>query len=228
MQWLSQAPGPIPDQVQVAFSHDAATREAFSRQAAADWRNFLVARGSELCPGGRLVVLTMALDGDGDFGYQPLVKAIYAALLDMVSQGFFREEEMRRMAIPTVGRSSADFLAPFEAEERFAGLCVEEIDIFIGEDHIWRDFERSGDAQAFGAQWTAFSRASVFPTLAEGLEGGKKDARAAQFMDILEAGTAARLAVRPERMLIPLGRVLLAKEIEESPAVFPAGPGARV
>jgi hypothetical protein len=62
VQWLSRAPAPIPDQVQVAYSQDSAAREAFARQAADDWRSFLAHRGRELHPGGRLVVLTMALD----------------------------------------------------------------------------------------------------------------------------------------------------------------------
>jgi len=210
IQWLSKVPGSIPDQVQVAFSKDEPTRAAFHKQSAEDWRSFLLARGRELCPGGRLAVLTMALEDDGNFGYSPLVKALYAALKDLLESGFIGEEEFRRMVIPTVGRSRADLLAPFDAEGRFGGLRVEEAEVFIGEDHIWAEFERNGDRRAFGAQWTAFARGSVFPTLARGLDGGG-NARAAEFMDRLEAGTAARLAENPERMLIPLGKVLLVK-----------------
>ncbi|MBV8116141.1 MAG: hypothetical protein JO300_15465 [Silvibacterium sp.] len=214
VQWLSKAPGPIPDQVQVAYSKDEATRAAYYRQSAEDWQNFLLARGRELCPGGRLVVLTMALDENRDFGYWPLLKAMYGALIEMVDSGFIREDEFRHMAIPTVGRSRADLLAPFDAEGRFGGLRVEEAEVFIGEDHIWADFEQHRDAGAFGAQWTAFARGSVFPTIAKGLHSGE-NARTveftAEFMDRLEADTAARLAERPERMLIPLGKVLLAK-----------------
>jgi hypothetical protein len=37
--------------------------------------------------------------------------------------------------------------------------------------------------------------------------------RAAQFIEDLESGTTMRLAANPGRMLIPLGRVLLAKEL---------------
>ena len=66
--------GTIPDQVQVAYSHDSTARAAFARQAAEDWQDFLVHRGRELRPGGRLVVLTMALDDSGDFGFRPLIE----------------------------------------------------------------------------------------------------------------------------------------------------------
>jgi hypothetical protein len=120
---------------------------------------------------------------------------------------------MRRMVIPTVARSRADFLAPFGAKGCFGSLRLEELEIFLGEDHFWTDFERDGDAQRFAARWAAFSRASVFPTLAGSLNGGRNDPRTAQFVERLESDTTLRLAAKPEGMLIPLGRVLLAKEL---------------
>ena len=89
---------------------------------------------------------------------------------------------------------------------------IEEIEVFFGEDHIWSDFEQRRDAKEFGARWAAFSRASVFPTLAHGLQGGRASERAGEFIESLETGVAKRLAAKPEPMLIPLARMLLAKE----------------
>ena len=59
IQWLSRIPAPIPDHVQVAYSSDEAVRAAYAKQAAHDWHEFIAFRGRELCPGGRLVVMTM-------------------------------------------------------------------------------------------------------------------------------------------------------------------------
>jgi hypothetical protein len=137
---------------------------------------------------------------------------MYASLLNMVDKGFVCAEDVRRMAIPTVGRSLAELEAPFAAAGTFAGLSVEQMEVFLSEDRIWAQFEGDGDAHAFGARWAAFSRASVFPTLAAGLEGGRDDPRAAGFVNRLEADVTARLAAAPERMLIPLGKMLLVKE----------------
>jgi hypothetical protein len=212
VQWLSQTPAMIPDQVQVAFSQNASARAAYASQAAEDWQKFLVARGHELCPGGRLAILTMASDDEGEFGYRPLLDAMYTTLVEMVDSGFLFARELQRMAIPTVGRSRADLLAPFGVDGSFGGLRVEEIEVFFGEDHIWSDFEQHRSSQEFGARWAAFSRASVFPTLALSLESGRTSARAAEFTERLEAGITARLAAKPEPMLIPLARVLLARE----------------
>jgi hypothetical protein len=211
VQWLSHAPAPIPDQVQAAYSKDAALRDLYARQAAEDWRSFLRHRGCELRPGGRLVVLTMTLTPDGDFGYRPVLVAMYAALLQLVDEGFLGEAELHQMVIPTVGRSLADLEESFP-EGRFAGLAIDPAEIFLARDPIWEDFERDGDAKAFGVLWAAFSRASVLPTLALALKEGGTDARTARFLDRVEAGMASRLAAAPEKFAIPLALVALRKE----------------
>ncbi|MEZ2130858.1 MULTISPECIES: SAM-dependent methyltransferase [unclassified Sinorhizobium] len=211
VQWLSHAPAPIPDQVQVAYSKDKAVREQYARQAAEDWRTFLQHRALELRPGGRLVVLTMALTQDGDFGYQPVLEAMYAALLQLIDEGFLSEAEVHRMAIPTVARGLSDLKEPFSGG-RFADLAIDHAEVFLGQDPIWNDFERDGDAKAYGARWAAFSRASVLPTLALSLEGGATDPRVAGFLDSVEAGMSTRLAASPLKFAIPLGVVALRKE----------------
>ena len=116
------------------------------------------------------------------------------------------------MVIPTFARSRTDLMAPFSGNARFAGLSIEHLDVFEGEDRIWQDFQHDHDAHKFGARWAAFSRASVFPTLAEALDGGLDDRRARAFMDKLEAANAARLAEKPEPMVISLASMVLVKE----------------
>ena len=210
VQWLSRVPALIPDQVQVAYSRDAAARAVFSLRAAQDWQLFLRHRSAELRPGGRLVTLSMAVDDQGDFGYRASVAAIYDSLTDLVEEGLVSASEMHRMVIPTYGRTRADFLAPFAESGRFAGLSLEELEIFYGEDHIWDKFQRDGDAAAFGMRWAAFSRASVGPTLAAALDNGV--ARAPEFIERLGARMAARLAAAPEKTSIPLAKMVLVKD----------------
>ncbi len=215
VQWLGRVPCAIPDQVQVAYSRDTAARSAFAEQAAEDWRRFLSMRSRELRPGGRLVVLTMATDDSGDFGYRPVVDALYGTLVDMVDRGLIRKEEFRRMVIPTVGRTRAQFMEPFAKGGCFEDLSIEDFELFHGEDRIWTQFEASGDSHAFGALWAAFCRASVFPTLAARLDGAPDSARSVKFIDELETGVAARLAAAPVRMTIPLAQMMLVKGIDE-------------
>ncbi len=162
LQWLSRTPGPIPDQVQVACSRDDRARAEYSRQSAEDWRNFLTCRSRELRPGGKLVLQMMALHDDGDFGYRPLLTALYSAITSLVSEGFISEDEMHRMAIPTVGRSRSDLLAPFSEERQLGDLAIEALDVFDAEDSIWRQFERDRDAGGFGADGPSFRELRSF------------------------------------------------------------------
>jgi hypothetical protein len=211
VQWLSRTPALIPDQVQVAYSHDANACAAYARQAAEDWHAFLVHRADELRPGGRLVVLTMAKTDDGDFGYRLVLDALIGALMDLAAEGVVSPAEVEKMAIPTYGRTRAEFTAPFGESGQVAGLALASIEIFLGEDHIYEDYEKDGDAGAFGQRWAAFVRASTFPTLAEALTGGG-EGRAQQFYDLLEARLAARLAASPRPNAIPLAKLLLVRQ----------------
>ena len=85
--WLRRVPAPIPDHVHVAYSSDEAVRAAYAKQAAHDWHEFIAFRGRELCPGGRLVVTTMALDDNGEFGYRPLFNGMADVLGELTATG---------------------------------------------------------------------------------------------------------------------------------------------
>jgi hypothetical protein len=208
VQWMSRVPSAVPDHIHYSRSAVASVRAAYARQGAEDWQTFLALRGRELRPGGRLVILLMALDEDGDFGFGPVMDHLQAALTEFVAEGFVAAAEHARMAIPTVGRSRSDLLAPFAASGRFAGLEMVQLDVFEGADPIWDAYEASRDAKALAVSWAAFTRAFTLPTFAAALDGA---GRAAAFGDRLEADLIKRFAAAPVRMPITLGRVHLVK-----------------
>lgn len=210
-QWLSAMPGEVHDHVHVAYSNDHAVRAAYAERAAMDWHNFVAYRGRELAPEGRLVVMTIALDEDGTTGFPTLIDAMLEGLRERVRDGLVREEEVRRMTIPTFARGEKDFRAPFAPSGRFEGLTIDHLEMFNAEDRFWARFRADRDAEAFGGQWAAFARAALFPALVRGLDGGVKDARAGEFVDQLERAVAARLSNAPEPMRIPLALVELVK-----------------
>src|SRR5262249_54477834 len=108
-------------------------------------------------------------------------------------------------------RSEKDFRNPFSPKGRFEGLTIEHLEVFNAEDRFWTRFQLDGDAEAFGAQWAAFARAALFPSLATALEGGVGDPRAAEFVEQLESAVAQRLSSAPEPMQIPLASLVLVK-----------------
>ena len=211
IQWLSKVPAPVPDHILVAYSSDDGARAAHAKQAAHDWHEFIAFRGRELRRGGRLVVMTMAVDDEGEFGYRPLFASVLDALDEFRRDGLITEDEVHRMSVPVVARSEADFFAPFAPSGRFEQLEIDHLEVFNAEDRFWTQYQTDRDATAFGTAWAAFVRAAVFPTLAGALDGGRDDPRASQFVERLEAGVAQRLAAAPEQMQIPLAHLVLIK-----------------
>ncbi|MDZ7882593.1 MAG: SAM-dependent methyltransferase [Mycobacterium sp.] len=206
--WLSRLPAPVTDHVHASFSADEETRAAHERLAARDWHEFVAFRGRELCPGGRAVVMTMAVAENGEFGYRPLFAALMAELAELVQREVISADELTGMCIPISGRRAVDFTTPFAPSGRLEQLTIEHLEVFDAEDRFWRQYQKDRDATTFGAQWASFLRAAVFQTLAGALDAAD---RRAPFCDALEAGVAARLADAPEQMQIPMAQVVLHK-----------------
>jgi hypothetical protein len=211
IHWLSRNPGSIDGHIQVDYCSDEKVRAAYAKQAAHDWHEFIAFRGRELSPGGRLVVMTMAIGEDGDAGFRPLLAAMTAGLDELASDGLITVDEVSRMCLPTFGRRARDFTAPFAPSGRFEGLEVEHLEVFDADDRFWNRYRINSDAKAFGAKWAEFARASVFSTLSAALAGGDADPRTPEFLDRLEAGVAGRLAAAPAPTRIPLALVVLVK-----------------
>jgi hypothetical protein len=157
------------------------------------------------------VILLMALDEDGDFGFGPVMDHLQAALTKFVAEGFLASAEHARMAIPTVGRSRGDLLAPFGTNDHFAGLDVVQADTFTGADPIWEAFEATRDVKSLAMSWAAFTRAFALPTIAAALDSTSAPGRTAAFGERLEAELVERFAAAPVRMPITLGRVHLVR-----------------
>jgi salicylate 1-O-methyltransferase len=211
VQWTSRLPvdpAAHAGQLRPACCDVESVCAAYARQAAHDWHEFIAFRGRELCTGGRLVVMTLAVGEDGERGFGPLVAALTDALTELTSAGVVSADEVNRMCLPIVGRTAADFRAPFAPSGLFERLQVEHLEVFDGEDRFWTRYEKDRDATAFGAPWAQFARASVFPAFTSALDD---PARAGDVADRLESAVAARLSARPERTPIPLAHVVLVK-----------------
>jgi hypothetical protein len=165
-------------------------------------------RGRELAPGGRLVVLTLGADEDGQLGFGPLLEAMVDTLAELVAEAVIGTEEHVRMAIPVVGRTGKDFESPFAPKGTFEKMSITHMELFDAEDRFWKQYQRDGKADAFGKQWAAFLRNALFPALVAALDQQRSVER---FFDRLESGIATRLAAAPERIRIPLALLMIEK-----------------
>jgi hypothetical protein len=208
IHWLSRVPCSIEGHIQVNYCTDDSVRSAYAKQAARDWHEFVAFRGRELSPGGRLVVMTMAVDEDGDVGYRPLFDATSETLADLVERKVLTDDECRAMSIPFTARRTRDFLSPFAPSGTFEKLTVQHLEVFGGEDRFWAQYRIDKKAKEFGQRWAAFLRIIAFPTLAATLPVDRRPG----FVDQLSKGVAERLTAAPTEVRIPLAAVVIEKQ----------------
>jgi hypothetical protein len=113
VHWLSRIPEPVPDGWHASATEISEVQNAYARQAAEDWRQFLRHRGEELRPGGRLVVSLMAISDDGAPGWEPLLRHLRAERDAMLAAGAISADEDARR--PCQGN---DCLAQWDAVRR--------------------------------------------------------------------------------------------------------------
>ncbi|MHA7663037.1 class I SAM-dependent methyltransferase [Mycolicibacterium sp. HS_4_1] len=212
IHWLSRTPAEIHDHVQASYSGDAQVRAACARQAAHDWHEFIAFRGRELSPGGRLVVMTMGQHDDGRLGLEPLFDGLMHALADLHTQRLVTADELRRMHLPIVGRSIADFRSPFAPSGRFERLQITHLTVADEPDRFWLQYQNDRDATAFAKSWVAFTRAAVFDSLFEGLDPADP-ARRCRLADALAAALMDQLSSAPQPMPIPVAHIVVQKQL---------------
>lgn len=162
VHWLSAVPCSIPNHIWSPYAQGA-VRDAFRKRAADDWQAFLTARAAEFRSGGQLVVVASSADDRGFAGAEGLMNMANEELLAMVRRRLITGDQYDAMAIPTYYRTKAEFEAPFFA----AGSPFELLESApqVLADPFWPQYERTHDAAAFAASYTAFFRAFSEPCL---------------------------------------------------------------
>lgn len=204
MHWLTDVPCGVPDALHSACSADAAAREAFAAQAAADWEAILLQRAAELKPGGQLVVANFATDGEGQ--YLGTSRRVAQAMHPTFSELWLEvagEEVHRATNFPNEYRSLEACTAPFAAGSAVtaAGLRLEsaECDLvecpFLNE---WRAGEVA-DAADHAKRFVPTTRTWSNSTFVSGaLACGRSPAEAAALADEMFARYEARVAADPD------------------------------
>jgi long-chain acyl-CoA synthetase len=166
--WLSR----IPTFITGHFRGDRGTTAefaAFRQQAAQDWENFLSLRARELHPGGRLVLVLVGMNDDGETGFETLMDEANFVLADMVAEGAIRAVERAHMVVGTCPRRTRELLMPFNRDGQFQGLTVECCELATLADPTWAAYEQDGNEEAMASKRARIFRATFAPSLACGL-----------------------------------------------------------
>ena len=153
--WLSRIPALIPEHF-LPLRASGAVREAFQRQAAADWERFLRLRSVELRPSGRMMLVLPGQDADGLVGLEPLFDIANDVLAEMVRQGNLTSAEREQIVIASYPRSQAELMAPFHPDAQFHSLTVEAYHETSLPDAAWLEFEKHQDLKSLALERTRF------------------------------------------------------------------------
>lgn len=173
LHWLRTSPGPIADHFFVQSSTDAAARERYRAEAAADWLAFLDHRSVELAPTGSVVFVDVRMGDDGTMGSEALFDCLEDALRAARDAGRITADEYAHLAYPTWFRTLDELRAPF-TDGRCTGssggvlelVHLEPVEL---DDPFLAAYHADGDATAYGAAQAGFLRGFLAPSFATAL-----------------------------------------------------------
>lgn len=203
--WLDRLPQSIPDHVayrrpnppRPGLAVPAATAAAFSEQAATDLVHFYQARAREMVPGGKLIV---ASPGDDDQGRccDGLYDVVNDACRDLVAAGQVSQERYEALTIPVYFRTLTELLAPLSEDHSpvQGTFVVERVETSIVPTPFEVEFDRTGDAEAYGAAFAGFLRAFSEPVVRSALVKPGEDGA---IIDSIYQRISERIRAEPAR-----------------------------
>ncbi|XP_078379565.1 uncharacterized protein LOC144662597 isoform X2 [Oculina patagonica] len=137
MHWLRDKPRDVPGASMHIMAKDPETAEKLKKQAAEDWELLLLQRAKELVPGGRMILVELAIDKEGQL--LGVTKATQASVFDtlrdlwqgLVTDGFITQDEFDQTFFAFRIRTVDELKKPFESEDsavRKAGLSLVSIE----------------------------------------------------------------------------------------------------
>ncbi len=115
MHYVSEKPCEIENHVHMVGAKGV-TLDAFTRRAADDWNNILLARAKELRPGGRLVFMNFGKDEEGRYlgntGGVNMFDTFDLHWRAMAADGLISDQEYLNASFPQFYRTKEEFSAP--------------------------------------------------------------------------------------------------------------------
>ncbi|MGD0838105.1 MAG: hypothetical protein ABSB49_15810 [Polyangia bacterium] len=194
--WLSRVPTTLPDR---AWAPTARTPGSapFLEQARRDWRRFLDLRATELCRGGRLVVVVATVDDDGVCGGEHALDGLDEALRAEVASGAISRDEAGRVVVPNFFLSRAELEAPFMAPALGERLRLIEHERVVSPDPLWSAFAASEDARALASSFAGWVRGFSQSSLLAALARERTSEERRSLVDRIYAGVEAHARANP-------------------------------
>ena len=134
--------------------------EAFAEQARRDWETILLARATELAPGGRMVLVNFCTDEQGRYlgntGGVNMFDTFNTIWRRFLADGLIEADEYQGMTLPQYYKSVQEFSAPFSDSTSpvyRAGLRLEHVETRVVQCPFAAEYRRSGDAAGFAREY---------------------------------------------------------------------------
>jgi hypothetical protein len=180
LHWLSERPAPLVG----VWPHLAtrAEQNIWRARAAIDWTQFLSARGAELAPGGRLVVVVGAAAPHGGSGAERVMQKLTELLHREALNGTVAAELIDRLAIPVWYRTEEQWRQPFTGQRRQTALQLEHCEIVRLGDPLWQQ-TRGGERSAYAQAVAAAIRVSFGPSLLAPVPADQRETLSVRLFD---------------------------------------------
>lgn len=188
--YVSETPAEIPDHVHMVGA-SGSVRQAFRDQGAKDWEAFLLARATELAPGGRLVLYNFGIDEAGRYlghtGGVSMFDTFARLWRALAEDGTITDAEFRATNFPQAYRTVDEFAAPFRDQDspvHRAGLRLEDIGTLHTRCPFEATFAEGGmSAREFAKSYIPTLRSWSEPTFVAGLAGTRAPQEIAAIID---------------------------------------------
>lgn len=166
LHWLSAAPGPL-DGIWYTGGPQS-QRDRWAAQAGENWAAFLDARGRELLPGARLIIVVGSADLAGHSGAESVITTLRRVAGDMAEAGRLTTSSLT--PIPAWYRTAAEWHAPFP----HADFTLDHFDEVILGDPIAE--RNDGDRAQYARAVAEAIRVSFGPSLLAAIPPGDRAA----------------------------------------------------
>lgn len=204
MHWLSRMPGQIADHVH-AVGANAQEKDLFRAQSQADWERILLARATELKPGGKLVLANFCEDEEGRYlgntGGVNMHDTFAKHWRRVHRERHLTEAEYRGGTLMQFYKTVTDFTAPFmnaDSSVRRAGLILDKVFTRVtGCPYAARFHQEGGDPAIFAASYLPTLRSWTESTFFGALSADRPIDERRDIVDDFYAGYQAEVAADP-------------------------------
>jgi hypothetical protein len=180
-------------------------RDAFKAQGARDWERMLLARASELRPGGRLCLFNFGIDEEGRYlgctGGVSMFDAFRDLWSGLADARVITNEERAGAVFPQHYRTVAEFTAPFRntaSPVYAAGLRLEHVETRVVRCPYAVAFAAHGDAAKFAQGYIPTLRSWSEPVFAAALSSARTLAQRLAILDEFYGRYESLVAGSPE------------------------------